>query len=129
MSRSRLAARFAAVSLSLCLAPVALADAPPPPRPPTGAATVWKDLQILPKDIKKEDLKAIMKAQSKALGVDCDHCHEPPAMEKDTENKKIARQMMTMTMDINAKYIKDPKHAVTCGTCHRGKEKPEVLGK
>lgn len=52
------------------------------------------DLQVLPKTISKADLKAVMKLQSKALGVDCDFCHKSPNMEADTDHKKVAREMM-----------------------------------
>jgi hypothetical protein len=106
-----------ALLAAAALAGPAFADAP-----------AWKNLQILPKTIPKDDLKAMMKAQSKALGVECDHCHEMPDADKDTKNKKIAREMMKMTMEINAKFLKGDKKA-TCETCHRGKERPEVTGK
>ena len=92
------------------------------------AAAEFKNLQVLPKNISKDELKALMKEQAKALGVECDHCHQLPDTDKDTDNKKAAREMMRMTADINAKYIKDPKVKVTCATCHRGKQTPEVVG-
>jgi hypothetical protein len=113
--------RVLAVSV-LSLALVAGASVASPPGQ-------FKDLQVLPKSITKDELKAIMKAQSKALGVDCDHCHEMPEAEKDTKNKKIAREMMKMTKDINSKWLKKSDDKVVCGTCHNGHEKPEVLGK
>lgn len=87
---------------------------------------LYKNLQVLPKDITKDSLKAIMKKQSKALGVDCDHCHDQPNMAEDTEHKKIAREMMLMTEEINKKYITTGNQKVTCMTCHRGKEKPDA---
>jgi hypothetical protein len=93
------------------------------------AAAEFKNLQVLPKNISKDELKAVMKAQSKALGVECDHCHDMPDAEKDTDHKKIAREMMKMTAEINDKFIKDPKNKVVCATCHRGKAEPEVVGK
>jgi hypothetical protein len=93
------------------------------------AVAEWKNLQVLPKNISKDELKAVMKAQSKALGVECDYCHEMPTAEKDTDHKKVAREMMKMTNEINDKFIKDANHKVVCATCHRGKEEPEVLGK
>ena len=92
-------------------------------------APIFKNLQVLPKNIGKDELKAIMKAQSKALGVDCDHCHDMPDADKDTKNKKTAREMMKMTGEINARWLKGTNVSVTCETCHRGKEKPEILGK
>jgi hypothetical protein len=86
----------------------------------------FKNLQVLPKNIAKEDLKATMKAQARALGVDCDHCHDMPDADKDTKNKKVARDMMKMTNEINQKFLKSATTHVTCETCHRGKEKPEA---
>jgi hypothetical protein len=89
----------------------------------------FKNLQVLPKNISKDDLKALMKAQSKALGVECDFCHDVPDMASDKIDKKLAaRKMMQMTMDINDKWLKGWKEAeknrVTCGTCHQGHEEP-----
>ena len=97
------------------------------------AAADFQNLQVLPKSISKDDLKAYMKAQAKALGVECDHCHEVPNMASDKlENKKIARKMMQMTAEINDKWLKGMKDAdknkVTCGTCHQGKEEPPKFG-
>jgi len=89
-----------------------------------------KNLQVLPKTSTKEQVKAIMKLQSKALGVECDFCHDVPDMASDAnEHKKIARQMMKMTDEINAKWMKGwkgaEKHPVTCNTCHQGKPEPQ----
>jgi hypothetical protein len=89
----------------------------------------FKNLQVLPKTISKEDLKAQMKGQAKALGVECDFCHEVPDMASDKNEKKaIARKMLQMTAELNDKYIKPlkggEKHPVTCGTCHQGHELP-----
>jgi hypothetical protein len=99
---------------------IALADPPPAP---------LKNLQVLPKTTTKEEIKQIMRAQSRDLGVECDFCHDPPDMASDSKaEKKTARQMMKMTAEINSKWlagIKDAdKNRVTCGTCHRGSEHP-----
>jgi hypothetical protein len=98
---------------------VGRADAPPQ----------WKNLQILPKTISKDDLKGIMKGQAKALGVECDYCHDVPDMASDKNDKKnIGRKMLAMNIELNDKYIKTlkggDKHLVTCGTCHQGKTSP-----
>ncbi len=85
----------------------------------------FKNLQVLPKNVSKAELKTIMKAQSKALGVDCDFCHTSPNMDTETKKKAIGRDMMRMVNEINAKYLKDAPVKVTCMTCHRGKERPE----
>lgn len=93
------------------------------------ARAEFKNLQVLPKNMSKDDLKAYMKAQSKALGVECDYCHDVPDMASDKNEKKlIARKMIQMTNDINDKWLKGIKDAeknkVGCGTCHQGKEVP-----
>jgi hypothetical protein len=110
---------------------------------------IFKNLQILPKDTDKPTLKAIMKKQAKALGVDCDHCHDHPDMAKDTDKKKISREMMTLVDQINKGALKPdakptgskdfkkavayyqkrivgktPDKEVTCNTCHQGQEEP-----
>ncbi len=113
--------RYALVFAFLLAGSVALADGP-------------KNLMVLPKSSTKEQIKAIMKEQSKALGVECDYCHDVPDMAADTNKMKLlAREMMKMTAEINGKYIKGLKDAeknqVTCGTCHRGKETPPPFTK
>jgi hypothetical protein len=95
-----------------------------------GAARAdFRNLQVLPKTISKEDLKTYMKAQSKALGVECDFCHDVPDMASDKNEKKlIARKMIQLTNEINDKWLKGMKDAdknkVTCATCHQGHELP-----
>ncbi len=89
----------------------------------------FKNLQVLPKTITKEELKAQMKAQSKALGVECDFCHDVPDMASDKNEKKlIGRKMIQMTAELNEKWITKlkggEKHLVTCGQCHQGHESP-----
>lgn len=91
----------------------------------TQAQEAFQNLQVLPKTISKADLKKIMKAQNKALGVDCSFCHVEPDMAKDIGHKKIAREMMRMTEEINKKYP-TLKGNMTCMTCHRGKAEPDA---
>lgn len=109
------------------------------------AAGSFKNLKILSKDIEKAKLKAIMKQQSKALGVECEHCHTQPNMDEDTDTKKIAREMMQLTDAINAGTLKDGdksgskdtvkareyykkhfagKKDLTCNSCHKGNKEP-----
>ena len=67
-----------------------------------------------------------MKLVSKALGVQCDFCHDLDDFSKDVEHKEVARGMMKMTASINAKLKKDGfKGEVKCITCHAGAEKPK----
>lgn len=101
----------------------------------------WDNLQVLPKDISKDSLMGLMKNYSAALGVKCNHCHVPSKTNPtklDFPNdakieKEIARGMIGMTNEINAKhfqpYFPDPKpdqvYVVNCVMCHRGNSNPE----
>ena len=86
---------------------------PPPPHAP-------KNLKLLP----PEHLMETMQAFRVALGVRCDFCHVPGDFASDDKrHKEIARMMITMARDINAKFP-DGKMHVTCYTCHRGSEEP-----
>lgn len=98
-----------------------------------------KNLQILPKDISQEKLKAIMDDFCASMNVKCGFCH---VRNKDTNewdyasdakgHKKEARDMMKMTNELNEKWFgvdlsePDPKVAITCYSCHRGEEHPVV---
>jgi tetratricopeptide (TPR) repeat protein len=71
---------------------------------------------------------------SKALGVRCEYCHSAPRASGQPEPKKdIARAMMAMTRDLNAKIQegtgKPPAEVarVDCITCHRGLAIPQPL--
>ena len=89
-----------------------------------------KNLQVLPKDMPRNQVTALMRTFTAALGVRCDHCHTeapaaaaaaPPPADAgrggrgggpqldysldDKETKKVAREMIKMVMDINGKYM------------------------
>ena len=104
------------------------------------------NLQVLPKDLTGQQVHEIMEGFAGSLGVHCDFCHaaDPSRMmpngrpmlnfaDDSKDDKKIARIMIAMTMQINADYISKAKMLdpdsmgmkVTCGTCHRGHEMPE----
>ena len=140
--RERVSAILAAVLLSV----VALvAQTPGPAAPPAGAAPAGpqgpppkpKNLKILPSDIDHDQLIAIMRGFSGALGVRCTHCHvgqegDPRSMDfasDDKDEKKTARDMLKMTEGINTDYVakisgNDPDANVICVTCHRGQKHP-----
>jgi hypothetical protein len=101
----------------------------------------WKNLQVLPKDISKDQLDSVMDEFAVSLNVHCNFCH---ARNADSTNhhldfasdakdeKKIARHMMKMTADINANNFNfnnstrpDTIHMVICYTCHRGNKQPD----
>lgn len=68
----------------------------------------------------------MMGAFRTALGVQCTYCHVQGAFDSDENPKKeIARHMITMMREINAKFP-DGKEHVTCYTCHRGATEPAM---
>jgi hypothetical protein len=99
-----------------------------------------KNLQVLNKDISIEALDKIMHQYNEALGVKCNYCHAavPNDLTKlqldyasDAKSaKKIARDMMRMTTQINQQFFnaKDKdgniSESVSCITCHNGQEYP-----
>jgi tetratricopeptide (TPR) repeat protein len=80
------------------------------------------------------DLMPAMQKMADALGVNCDYCHSAPRGSGLAEPKKdIARLMMAMTRDLNAR-IPDATHktgeeaaTIECITCHRGVAIPRQL--
>jgi hypothetical protein len=97
------------------------------------------NLKLLPKDISPDDLMKIMHGFTQQLGVQCTFCHVQDAGAKHPNfasdqkpEKNTARTMISMTREINAKYlsqIHDPdateaQKVVTCGTCHQGHSMP-----
>ncbi len=100
----------------------------------------FTNLKVLPKDIGKQELMDVMRGFSGALGVRCTHCHEgkTPGALQDVdfasdalEPKQVARVMMKMTEEINAKQLPATgRHELTrvrCVTCHRGIIDPQPL--
>lgn len=101
----------------------------------------YKNLQVLPKDIPRDQLLATMRSFTRGLGVRCNYCHVVTATEPKEEldfasdakdEKRNARTMLRMTQEINRTWIArvDPESAgqmrVSCWTCHRGKPEPEA---
>jgi hypothetical protein len=79
-----------------------------------------KNLKVLP----AQGLQPTMAAFRVGLGVMCTYCHMLPDFSSDENPKKeIARGMIKMVMDINARFP-DGKPHVSCYTCHRGAEEP-----
>ena len=93
--------------------------------PDVQAAAGVKNVKVLPNTWDKEKVKTVMKCFAKALGVQCDHCHDTDDMAKDTEKKEIARKMIGMQTEIDKKFFAG-KGRVTCMTCHAGKVKPAL---
>ncbi len=109
------------VFASLC----AFAQQPPPGGPPPGGHREMpapKNLKLL----QPEHLMETMQEYRMALGVRCDFCHVQGDFASDEKHhKEIARKMIVLARDINAKFP-DGKTHVTCFTCHRGSEEPAM---
>jgi hypothetical protein len=57
------------------------------------------------------------------LGVQCSFCHVQDRSSDENAHKTVARTMMLMVNEINAKFP-DGKVHVNCYTCHRGSNEP-----
>lgn len=87
---------------------------------PKAAPPAPKNLKL----IKPSDIRTMMPAFRTALGVQCNFCHVQGDFASDENpHKEIARKMIVMAREINAKFP-DGKDHVTCYTCHRGAEEP-----
>jgi photosynthetic reaction center cytochrome c subunit len=83
----------------------------------------FKNIQAL-KGIPPEQLIPAMQFIGASLGVDCEFCHVHEKFDSDDKKpKKIARQMITMMLDIDKNNF-DGRLEVTCYSCHRGAAMP-----
>ncbi len=100
----------------------------------------FKNLKVLPKSIKDEQLDAVMHDWSHSLGVHCNFCHARGADGKmdfasdEKPEKNMAREMYKMAASINKKYFKGEKDStnmvigdIKCITCHRGSPHPDEV--
>ena len=98
---------------------------------PAVGAPDHKNLQVLPKDISKDDLKRTMEGFTEQLGVKCTFCHVADQYEKDDRpHKADARRMIRLVQDMKARKAdyfgpRVKETVITCGVCHRGKAEPE----
>lgn len=93
--------------------------------------TTFKNVQVL-KGLNDEQLNNTMHFVATSLGVSCDHCHVTteqgnwPMERDDKQAKRTAREMMRMTLAINAQNFHG-ETVVTCATCHQGHQKPNGI--
>lgn len=82
----------------------------------------YKNLQVL----KSPDrLMDVMRTFNISLRASCASCHVASDFSSDARPTKVmARRMIRMTEDLNAKL---GEGNITCYTCHRGDEKPRTL--
>jgi hypothetical protein len=109
-------------------------------KPPQEKEPEYKNLQVLSKKISDKDMDYVMESFGVQLGVNCLFCHV--GHQKGYEftidyvtdsmlNKRVARDMLRMTMKLNKKYfdtkltgLMNTRGRVWCKTCHQGKPVP-----
>src|ERR1041385_6563384 len=127
-----LAAALAATLLPATLAAQGFGQGPPP-----------KNLQVLPKDMTRQEVVARMRLIATGLGVRCEYCHVsttgPDGREQndfasdDRETKKAARGMLRMVIASSDTFLRAlrpalaPLHQGTGETCHHGLAKPRTV--
>jgi tetratricopeptide (TPR) repeat protein len=102
----------------------------------------FANLRVLPKDIHRDSLIAMMAGFTRALGVRCSYCHQgevnQPLSTYDfasdaKQSKRNARIMIQMLRHINGEHLAQletrvtPATRVECATCHRGVTPPRSL--
>ena len=135
-SVSSILGRCVGAATLLLIAGTALAQAPAG----APAQDAPKNLKVLPKDWTRPQVIQVMQNFTAALGVGCEHCHvekegAPPDFPSDDKKEKdLARAMMKITQDLNARLPMDfgkPANELTrvaCITCHRGVPQPKQIG-
>lgn len=129
--------RRSLTGFALLVLPALLAAQTPAKFPPDSLVNV----KVFPKNTPVIQVLGAMRNFAGDLGVRCLFCHvgkegQPlsqadfPSNEKRT--KQVARQMMLMVQEINRRVDTLPGHTpaslqVTCGTCHRGVNRPQPL--
>lgn len=104
-----------------------------PPRPDAPVEQVRRNIQVL-RGLPNSQLFPLMNLIGVSIGAtSCAACHVRNGEQWDwasdeRESKRVARQMMRMTMDINRtnNAILGGNY-VTCYTCHRGHREPESM--
>jgi hypothetical protein len=93
------------------------------------AEQVFQNIQVLKGMPAGRVLDLMIESFSPALGVRCGHCHVDGHWHLDDKDpKRIAREMWTMTGNINSRVreIVDPEARVHCATCHQGQKTPPL---
>ena len=115
-----------------CGGPEHAVDAPVPEEEPgiPRLPSEFTNLEVLPADITKDELKRHMKRITKSLGVKCDYCHRTDIRDYATDEireKVIARDMMRMVERLNREHFtREGAAQATCFMCHHGQREPRL---
>jgi hypothetical protein len=94
------------------------------------AGQVFKNVQILAAVSARNLVEIMNTGYSRALGVNCTHCHVEDDFSSESKRpKRAAREMAAMHRSINAqlhgmKELKRPERSINCVMCHRGAVEP-----
>jgi photosynthetic reaction center cytochrome c subunit len=118
-------------TIAACLIAVAVAGAQAQPeQKPAMAEQAFKNVRVL-KGIPVDQFMATMGFFSASLGETCTDCHSAESggnwdkYADDNPRKDTARRMIGMMNAINKTYFAG-KREITCYSCHRGVERPDV---
>jgi hypothetical protein len=128
--------KIKAISLLGCITLIGIFAA----KPPQDKETEYKNLKILSKNISEKDMDYVMESFGVNLGVNCMFCHVSHTKGYEFSfdyasdsmlNKRVARDMLVMTMKLNKKYfntkltgLMTTRGRVWCKTCHQGRPVP-----
>ena len=94
--------------------------------------SVFSNLRLLG-SVPAERILGMMERFTIALGVRCQHCHNPSDWSSDEKKEKhIAREMFTFSGSINKELLprieglRGKRTVVNCYTCHRGERRPAL---
>lgn len=94
-------------------------------RPEQTASQRFKNVRVL-KEMPASQFIDLMHYFTLSLGKDCEMCHKESDFASDELKDKVtAREMITMTMQINEQYF-NGKPEVRCYSCHHGARHPHA---
>lgn len=118
-------------AVSACLICASVTSAQAEPQKPQMADQIFKNVQVL-KGLSVNEFMGTMGFFSAALGLNCTDCHTAESTSdwqkfaEDTPLKQTARKMILMMNVINKTNFGGARQ-VTCYSCHRGTDRPEVI--
>jgi photosynthetic reaction center cytochrome c subunit len=121
----------ATITLFMCLPGVESSSGQTALQRPQMAEEVFKNVPVL-KGIPVDEFMDTMGMFSAATNMNCTDCHTEESGSSweryadDTDLKRTARRMVLMVNTINRNNFGGAR-AVTCFTCHRGSQRPEVV--
>lgn len=94
---------------------------------PKGGGGGLKNVQVINQATLPETMQSFVQALGLLDKGACAYCHVEDRSSDEKMQKVIARNMIIMVKDINARFsFPAGEQLVTCWTCHRGNTKPET---